>query len=55
MIICKVIRVTPEWLLSGIENTGDRGNELQWYVIDKDTEIGSVVKAYNEMDQGTRL
>ncbi len=54
MIICKVIRVTPEWLLSGIENTGDRGNELQWYVIDKDTEIGSVIKAYNEMDQRTR-
>lgn len=54
MIICKVIRVTPEWLLSGIENTRDRGNELQWYVIDKDTEIGSVVKAYNEMDQRTR-
>ena len=23
MIICKVLDVTPEWLLSGIENTGE--------------------------------
>ncbi len=27
MIICNVLGVTPEWLLSGIENTGDRGNK----------------------------
>ncbi len=27
MIICSVLSVTPEWLLSGIENTGDRGNK----------------------------
>lgn len=28
MIICKVLDVTPEWLLSGAGNTGNRGNDL---------------------------
>ena len=30
MIICKVLDVTPEWLLSGIEAQGDRGNPQKW-------------------------
>lgn len=25
MIICKTLQVTPEWLLSGSENMGERG------------------------------
>ena len=54
MIICKVLSVTPEWLLSGASNTGGRGNELPWYVIDKDSEIGRIVKIYNGLDQRTR-
>ena len=50
MIICKVLEVTPEWLLSGAENTGERGNELPWYVIGKDTEMGEIIKEYHGMD-----
>ncbi len=49
MIICKVLDVTPEWLLSGIENTGERGNNCQWYVIDKETEMGRIIKDYHDM------
>ena len=51
MVICKVVDVTPEWLLSGIENTGERGNNLPWYVIDKDTEMGQMITGYHEMNE----
>ncbi len=54
MIICKVLDVTPEWLLSGIENTGDKGNNSLWYVIDKDTEMGMIIKSYHDMDEHQR-
>ena len=54
MVICKVLGVTPEWLLSGIENTGSRGNNASWYVIDKETEMGSLIRGYHEMDEKTR-
>nr|WP_297709468.1 helix-turn-helix transcriptional regulator [uncultured Butyrivibrio sp.] len=54
MLICKALDVTPEWLLSGIENTGDRGNNVNWYVIDKDTEMGSLISSYHGMDERQR-
>ncbi len=54
MIICKVLGVTPEWLLSGSRNTGTRSNELPWYVIGKDTEIGELIAEYNNMDENQR-
>ena len=54
MIICKVLDVTPEWILSGIDNTGTRGNKPDWYVIDKNTEMGSLIEAYHVMDEGQR-
>ena len=51
MIICKVLEVTPEWLLSGIENTGGRGNNsTRWYVIDKETDMGRIISSYHDMD-----
>ncbi len=50
MIICKVLDVTPEWLLSGIENTGGRGNNARWYVIDKETDMGRIISNYHDMD-----
>ena len=54
MIICKVLDVTPEWLLSGSYNTGTRGNELPWYVVGKDTEIGELITEYNKMNESQR-
>lgn len=50
LIICNVLNVTPEWLLSGIENSGTKGNNMDWYVIDKNTEMGSIIKTYHAMD-----
>ena len=54
MIICQVLDVKPEWLLSGSMNAGKRGNELDWYVIDKNTELGHLITAYNCMDDELR-
>ena len=50
MIICKVLDVTPEWLLSGIEAQGDRGNPQKWFAVDSDTESGRLLTAFNSMD-----
>lgn len=52
MIICKVLDVTPEWLLSGIEAQGKRGNPQKWFAIDADTSLGKLVMEYNRMDAG---
>ena len=52
LIICKVLNVTPEWLLSGIEPQGSRGNPQKWYVISAETESGELITAYNSMDSG---
>ena len=54
MIICKVLNVTPEWLLSGIENTGTRGNNSNWYIVDKGTDMGRLLNIYHQMDAGQR-
>lgn len=54
MIICKVLEVTPEWLLSGIGCSGDRGNAIPWYIIDRDSELGAVVSEYQRLDEKQR-
>ena len=50
MIICKVLDVTPEWLLSGIEAQGNRGNPQKWIAIDCATESGQLLTVFNSMD-----
>lgn len=54
MIICETLNVTPEWVLSGISNTGKRGDKLPWYVIDKNTEMGQVITKFRKMDEKQR-
>ena len=51
MVICKVLDVTPQWLLSGVEVHGDRGNPRGWYAIDADTESGMLITSFNSMDK----
>jgi transcriptional regulator with XRE-family HTH domain len=51
MIICKVLDVSPEWLLSGIEAEGSRGNQRSWYAIDAETDSGALITAFNSMDK----
>ena len=54
MVICKVLEVSPEWLLSGVQSEGSRGNELNFIVIDKNTEVGELVLEYNQMPRDSR-
>ena len=54
MIICNVLDVSLEWLLSGSEKSGDRGNGLDWYVIDKESDLGFIVSSYNQMNKSQR-
>lgn len=54
MIICKVLDVAPEWLLSGIEKKGERRSNVDWFIVDKDTELGFIISEYNSMDIDTR-
>lgn len=50
MIICQVLQVSPEWLLSGVEKEGSRGNTLDWYVIDRGSETGILIQKYNDLN-----
>ena len=54
MAICKVLNVTPEWLLSGVDKAGRRGSVTDYIVIDKDSDFGMVLELYKSMDSDTR-
>lgn len=54
MKICQVLRVSPEWLLSGIEKNGKRGRDDEFFVISKNSEIGNLVSEFNKMDEKLR-
>ena len=54
MVICKVLNVTPEWLLSGVDKAGRRGGVQDYIVIDKDSDLGIVMELYKSMDSETR-
>lgn len=50
LIICKVLNVTPEWLLSGVEIHGTRSNKPNLIAIDTGTEVGELVEVFNSCD-----
>ena len=54
MVICKVLNVTPEWLLSGVDKVGRRGSVQDYIVIDKDSDLGVVMELYKSMDSDAR-
>ena len=54
MIICQVLNVSPEWLLSGIEEDGARSKKNNYYVIDRNSDIGEIVEAFGNMDKRQR-
>ncbi len=51
MPICSVLDVTPEWLLSGATVRGNRSRKPDFYVIDKESEIGQIIGEISSMDQ----
>ncbi len=54
LIICKTLNVSPEWLLSGLEEDGNRSNVSDYYVIGRDSDVGELVSAYSEMEPKQR-
>ena len=50
MIICKVLNVTPEWLLSGTQVRDGAHHQIDWFVIEKNSEQGILIQAYNKMN-----
>ena len=55
MAICKVLEVSPEWLLSGVDEAGTRAFGQDYYVIDKKSELGLLIETYNGMSSDYRL
>lgn len=54
LVICNVLNVSPEWLLSGIEPQGERGNSPTNYVIYSNTDSGLLIERFNSMDKGSQ-
>lgn len=50
LVICKVLDITPEWLLSGVETHGARSNPPTIIAVDAKTEAGMLLETYNSCD-----
>ncbi len=50
LVICKVLGVTPEWLLSGVETHGERSNPARIIAVDTDTDAGLLLEVFNSCD-----
>ena len=54
MVICHVLKVSPEWLLSGTDAEGGYRRNSDWFVIDRESEIGMLIECYNQLDAQSR-
>lgn len=54
MIICHVLDVTPEELLSGTEDKDQRRNPAEYLIIKKDTDLGRAISRYQSLDDDKR-
>ncbi len=52
--ICEALNVTPEWLLSGIDAAGSRKDHMDYFIVNKNTEIGKLISCYNELEPSFR-
>ena len=50
MAICAALRVTPEYLLSGVTEDSDRGRNIDYMVIPKGTEERELIELFSSMD-----
>lgn len=51
MPICVTLKVSPEWLLSGAMVKGTRSNALDYFVIDKESDMGQILVEISKMDK----
>ena len=54
MVICSVLKVSPEWLFSGTDTESGYRNRMDWFVIDRNSEAGWILEQYNKMDAQMR-
>ncbi len=54
LAICKVLDVTPEWLLSGVDPAESRGKNQVYYTIDINTDTGVLVAEFNKLEKQDR-
>lgn len=54
MIICEVLEVTPEELLSGTESESVKSRKPDYIIVDKKSEIGIVYETYKQLDSQSR-
>ena len=52
--ICRALDVTPEWLLSGVNETRKKGSEFEYIVISRNSDAGDVLNRYNSLDSKTK-
>ncbi len=51
LAICRVLEVSPEWLLSGSDSVAGTGEENGHYVINIQTRTGQMVERFNKLDK----
>ena len=54
LAICKVLDVTPEWLLSGVDPAASRGRNQVYYTVDLETDSGKLIMEFNKLDRSQR-
>ena len=54
LAICKVLDISPEWLLSGVDPAESRVKNHDYYIIDVNTDTGSLVAEFNKLDRSQR-
>ena len=54
LAICKVLDVSPQWLLSGVDPAASRGRNQEYYVVYVDTDTGVLVSEFNQLDKPQR-
>ena len=54
LAICKALDVTPEWLLSGVDPAASRGKNHEYYVVNVDTDTGTLVSEFNQLEKEQR-
>lgn len=50
LIICQVLDVSPDELLSGTMGTSQKSKSQDYYIIDKDSSIGFLVESFQRLD-----
>lgn len=54
LAICKVLDVSPEWLLSGVDPASSRGNTQKFYVVNINTDSGKLISEFNKLNKSQR-